>query len=263
MANPIWKDYLVELGTGNKYQFRILLTNTSEVIYTGVAFKRPNETTNKIRINDICADWLSNSNQLTSSALTSTIVSQSFSIQLYISTSQGELPDWEDLTSVTFINDWSYDDSFNGTIMGYNFPIKTGTTTSTCDRYKLHYVNAYGGVDSFAIEGRVTESDNITRSTRKVDYNNSSSVNRGEQNYINEIEKKFSFHTGFLTDDESSRMHHLINSTNVVLEDILENTRTPVVITNSTLEYKTFKNQGGRMADYEIELRIAQDRVRR
>jgi hypothetical protein len=37
----------------------------------------------------------------------------------------------------------------------------------------------------------------------------------------------------------------------------------PVVLTNTTTEYKTYKGNGGQLVNYAIEVAFANDRIRR
>lgn len=115
MAVPIWKDYFVTLGTGDAIQYRIILDETQEVIYSGKAFKRPGEANNTIRINDICADYMRNVLPVTPYA--GLIVPVSFTIQAYISST------WTDKDTISFFNDWSYDYDYVAATMGFAFPI--------------------------------------------------------------------------------------------------------------------------------------------
>lgn len=132
-----------------------------------------------------------------------------------------------------------------------------------CNEWALYYVNAHGGWDALLIEGNTTQRDNLTRYTRKVEYDNRDSRNRGTENYLNEISKVFTLHTSWLHDDEAERMHHLLNSTNVYLYNINYGKLVPVVLNNTTTEYKTYKSNGGRLVNYTIEATIAQDMIRR
>lgn len=341
MATPIWKDYFVNLGTSDSMYYRLLVEG--EVIYSGRAFKRPGQTYNEVRINDICADYLTNVLPTMAESLFSALT---FPITFTVeSSSSGS--GWTTVESVQFMNDWSYDYEYNPATMGLSFPInghidkrqwliisefqadsievdlvmrdgnistyilpvaisddfnddfnsdfarsvrsaQTGTAVfdllslegnadivkviignrqyevvSDCKRYALYYSNAYGGWDSFLIEGNVKEADNVTRHIREIEYDNRSSQNRGRQNYVNELDKTFVLHTSWLNDNEAARMHHLLNSTDVYLYDINTGEMMPVVITNTTTEYKTFKGNGGKLVNYSINVSLAQDRIRR
>ena len=37
----------------------------------------------------------------------------------------------------------------------------------------------------------------------------------------------------------------------------------PVIVTDASLGYKTYKNQGNRMVNYTINVQVAQSRIRR
>lgn len=145
--------------------------------------------------------------------------------------------------------------------------IVVGNTTfqvvTECAKYALYYVNAHGGWDCFLIEGNTMETDTLKRYTREVEYDNNDIQNRGVHNYVNEIIKGFTFHTGWLLHDQGERMHHLINSTDVYMYDIANQQMIPVTIPSTSCEYKTYKNQGNRLVNYAIQVEVAQNRIRR
>lgn len=336
MANPIWKDFYVDLGTEESTQFRILVGD--DVVYTGKAFKRPGQSSNQIRINDICADYLEN--------VFPNLVGITFTAGEYVTFVIQTLSgiSWTTKASVQFDNNWSYDYGYDPATLGMSFPVngkvdtnqwvvftaynastiiatitladggsfdvlipvaisndfnadynndfsksirssQTGTAVfdlsqwegiksltignkvfevvNTCNKYALYYVNAYGGWDSLLIEGNHSVADNLTRHTRETEYDNRSIQNRGVHNYVNEIVKTMTLHTSWLSDDESSRMHHLLNSTNVYLGDIQTGEMIPVILTDTRTEYKTYKGNGGKLVNYTINVTIAQERTRR
>lgn len=128
-----------------------------------------------------------------------------------------------------------------------------------CGKYVLYYLNAHGGWDSLLIEGASSETDNLTRhSMSRVGL-----YDRQKTNYLNEIEKKITLHTSWLSDEQSLRMHHLLNSTDVYLHDLERGIILPVVLDASSTPYKTYKGEGGKLVNYSIEVSIAQTRMRR
>lgn len=142
----------------------------------------------------------------------------------------------------------------------------TGATyrfVDTCARYALYYVNAYGGWDVLLMDGLDKEQDELTRHEATRVYDNNSIQNRGTVNHVNEIQKSWTLHTGYLTDEQSGRMHHLLNSVQVYLYDMESGTFVPVVLDGTTTEYRTYRNQGRRLVSYEIQARLAQTRMRR
>lgn len=134
----------------------------------------------------------------------------------------------------------------------------------TCWEYMLAYVNAFGAWDTLLVEGATKQTDEYTRTTFKQAYRTSASaMPRGTVVIQNDIEKKYTLVTGWLSDDQASRMHHLLGSTNVYLYDRVERRYIPVVLTNSSCEYKTYRNQGAHMVNYTIEATVAQNFTRR
>ena len=138
----------------------------------------------------------------------------------------------------------------------------TWEVVTNCAEYALYYVNAYGGWDSLLIEGNTLEADTLKRYTREMVYDNRDIQNRGIDNYVNEVTKGFTLHTGWLLGDQGKMMYHLINSTDVYLYDIANEQMIPVTIPMTSCEYRTKKNQG-RLVDYTIQVQIAQNRIRR
>lgn len=337
MAQPIWKDRIVTLGQDDVMEFEVWCGAT--IIYHGKSHKKPGETDNTIRINDICADYLYN-------VIPTLSQSEFTDLSFPLSFRTDMIEEMAILTvdEVEFTNDWSYDYTYDPAVDGMAFPInnriarnqwaiwtgydiqqvdavitfKDGTTTQvtipfgtpadfnvdfnsdfyrmitayasgtavfrpsawndaksitingvtyeivdTCSRYALYYVNAHGGWDTLLIEGNHAESDSLVRHTREIDYDNRNVQNRGRGNYVNEIVKRMTLHTSWLSDEQSSRMHHLLNSTEVYLYDILKDEMIPVILTNTTTEYKTFKGNGGKMVNYAIEVEFANERIRR
>lgn len=133
----------------------------------------------------------------------------------------------------------------------------------TCNRFALYYLNAHGGWDTLLCEGNTKIVDTIKRSTMEVDYNNSVVDARGKDNYLNDITKKITLRTGLLKDNESLRMFHLLESTNVYLRDLDSGDMWPVNISDNNCEYKTFKSSGAKIPTYDIECELAKIRRRR
>lgn len=346
MAVPIWKDKIIDLGFASA-NFRIYDADNNISLYDGVSKARPGIATAKIRINDICADYLENIIPTLGNGDVSGIALKTFSIQARPNPNSA----WINIQDVTFYNDWSYDYDFDPETHGLSCPInghidarqpivytaydrarvtatlvfKNGTTQSLvipvtggggglsgdynadfnsdfligggdgqdgygtiviradsyadldrviitgmsykvvtgCAKYALYYVNAFGGWDSFLIEGNDLEDDTLKRFTMEVVYDNSDIIHRGVHNYVNELTKGFTFHSGWLLAYQGLRMHHLINSTLVYLYDIANDSMIPVIVTDNTCEYKTFKNQGNRLVDYTIRVEVAQHLERR
>lgn len=339
MALPIWKDYFFTLpDAADVATFTIYADGTA--IYSGRAYKRPGADAIEIRVNDICADWLSSVLPDLGQAAFSALALPSFALRYSYDTGGGTAVVGT-LGPVTFLPDWSYDYGYDadrdgmafpingriapGMLVTYSFPSASSITAvihtaggdytviipiaitadfnddfnddfagaarsdaggtvvintlawsdvlavdigditynvaDGCHDYALYYTNAYGGWDFLLMEGASSEADGLTRHTIDTDYDNRDIRNRGRRNYVNEITKRWTLHTGWLSDEESSRMHHLLNSTNVYLYDIAAGDMIPVVLTGTETPYKTYKTDG--MVQYTVEAQLAQERTRR
>lgn len=138
---------------------------------------------------------------------------------------------------------------------------KKYTLKHYCGGVVLYYVNAYGYWDSFVPEGRAKVTDALTRHTRGVVYTNGPGpYARGQQNFANEIARKVVFKTGPLTTEQSSRMHHLLNSPYVIMYDTERGEYWPINLTGNNNAYQ---NAAGTLHFYDIEAVLAQDMIRR
>lgn len=129
--------------------------------------------------------------------------------------------------------------------------------------YCLHYVNAYGGWDSLLVNGNAVKTDGIKHYERAVEYDNSSKLARGRDNYINELTQSFTLYTGPIFAQGASRMHHLLNSPCVYLEHLDTGVIEPIVLTGKNCVHKTYRSNGYKVIEYQIEAELAQDRIRR
>lgn len=94
---PIWKDYYIDLGANSYRDYEVQVDG--EVIFSGRAYLRPDEDTIKVKINDICADYLASSLPDFSQDFTLMDISRTFVVVV-----GGAV-----VETVTFVNDWSYD----------------------------------------------------------------------------------------------------------------------------------------------------------
>lgn len=135
----------------------------------------------------------------------------------------------------------------------------TYKVVNSCSRYVLYYRNAYGGWDSLLLEGASREEDSLARSFIQTEGDHS----RTKSNLFNDITKSITLNTSWLSDAESRRMHHLLNSTDIYLHDLEKNEMLPVIMESSSTPYKTYKGEGCKLVNYSIDVTIAQSRMRR
>ena len=140
---------------------------------------------------------------------------------------------------------------------------ETYRVVNPCARYAIYYMNAYGGWDSFLLEGMCTESDQLTRHTSKRSYDVRYPETRSTVNFCNEILNEWPLRSGWLSDESAERMHHLLNTTDAYLYDMRYGLLYSVVLTSTETEYKTYRSQGCRLVQYEFTAQFAQERQRR
>lgn len=127
-------------------------------------------------------------------------------------------------------------------------------------QYVLYYVNPWGGYDWFPIKGRVDENDEITQYTYTQNYNNTT-WDFGKRRYLCNIKKKYSLNTNWMKEEEAARMWYLLQSNTVYLHNLQKNEIQPVIITNSTTEYKKRTMRSSRIS-YKIDVELSQTRER-
>ena len=135
-------------------------------------------------------------------------------------------------------------------------------------RYVLHYVNAFGGWDSFVPRALCKQLDGLTRSEytrRAVNVNSAGgwAPRRGRTVYNVAAARRWEMNTAWLSEAQAARMHHLLESPDVWLFDTVEARYIPVVITNSDCDYKTHAGEGRRLISYVLNIEEAIGRARR
>ena len=147
----------------------------------------------------------------------------------------------------------------------------------TCYRYALYFLNAFGGWSVIYLEA-VKERDKYDRKTAKRAYftglprSSAGSVAmytppnllaRGTVNYANEVTKGWDAKTPYLTDELAAKIWHLVGTTDAYLYDMETGVLSPVNVDNTSWEAQTYRNQGIKRPRYDINLTLAQDRLRR
>lgn len=103
MIHPIWKDYYVDFGAVASVVYDVRLADGTTIIYSGKAQRRPDAETCRVKINDICADYME-SLRMQEVDKVEGFISETIAVTFKIFNSIGSL-----VEEVTFVNDWSYD----------------------------------------------------------------------------------------------------------------------------------------------------------
>lgn len=176
----------------------------------------------------------------------------------------------QDLSTSTYPGEFTYAYSYDffvdrtAPIEGVNkitIGPSTYYVTNTCYKYCLYYLNQYGGWDSLLFRGRELKTDDLARLSYKKNYV-AGSTDFHKVDYLTTIQEKWSLNTSFLDDTESSKMINLMASNKIFIHDLEEGYIAPVNITNSNCEHKNYRNQGRKMATYNIEVSASQPKYR-
>jgi len=155
MAVPIWKDHFSNLGAVASIEFRIRVNSTT--IYQGKAVRAASSGNLYVRINDICADYMAQKApavpNVTPSQMTFPV---SFTVQKFSGGS------WSTVETVAFNDEWSYDPSFDPSVLGHSFPI-TGRVDLRQTVFQT--MNAAGTVTVAAKYGTTNRSISRTTAT--------------------------------------------------------------------------------------------------
>lgn len=272
-------------------------TNTlqgNQIIFYGKAWGKPNSESIKINLNQVCRDYISSELPDLRQITGTTTYTHTDTINRFILFDSNSKPLWDN----KFIMDWSYEyknynnkplrmskpingKATNGMLFFYTYldtdeKVKTVITPSITDinnsardnlyhienvcnsKYAVYYLDRNGGWNSYLIEGRVVKKDTYKKYYIDKTYDNTS-IDFGRVVYHNEIITSYELHTGWLKDSESENLaFNLIPSNKIYLHNLEDNTIEPVIINNSDVTYKTFKNQGNKLYNYTLNIECSQ-----
>lgn len=270
---PIYKDtfYTTSASTLQYY-----ITDGTNTIFAGKAYRYPDDTNISININRICQ------NHLNSEIPNSVWSSNSGNVNLpnaiktfYLFNSAGT-----QLQSYDFINDWSYGTTattlsnpvngryaanqyvFTSTVNSGKVKVAYAKSGNLCGDYAIYYCNLKSGWDSFLIEGKVVEKKDIEQFSYKKQINNNN-IERSNTRFQSNINLNWEVNTGWLSDSESQILYdNLLTSNNVYLHNLKTGEIIPVTIQDSAVTNKQFKNERT-LINYKINLKADNNRIRK
>ena len=277
---PIWQDtyYTSTTFTILSYAVQIVGANT---IYTGRAYQRPGGNGISINISKICQDYIKDSFREVDFR---TLTGQSYlHPDSYVEFNLINLANGNVLNTYGFVYDWSYESwsgnnrtvsnpinshnmtgmysfnsSFSAATSGITTQIGTVATGNSCGQIALYYKNRKGGWDSFLIEGTWTKKDEYTKYTYNRSFNNNT-LEFENGTYHSQIITSYQLNTGWLNDQQSENLaFNLLSSNEVYLHNLCSDKVYPVVITDNTATYKTYKNNSRKFVNYQINCEESQ-----
>lgn len=127
-----------------------------------------------------------------------------------------------------------------------------------CGDAALYYLGEKGQWDAFLISGKVLRTDRYAQGDFYKSFDNTT-IEFGKKRWLNEIRPSWELHTSYLTDEQAERLvRNLLPSTQVYLHDLVNDKIYPVLITDTSAEYKTYANQGEKLVAYTIGVEASQ-----
>ena len=274
---PIWKDvYYTTTADSITYNIK----SGASTLFNGRAVKLPGASTVEINVTLICRNFMDNDLadfRSVSSPVQRTAYNACKTFHLY----QGSTM----LQDYKFLWDWSYEDwngadksmsypingHYNSTMYVMNSGVGSGTVINNirvgsgayCGDFALYYQGAAGGWNSFLIEGNVKRTDRLTNHSISRSVKNTS-IDFENKIYSIDVEPSYELSTGWLTDEQAANLaENLLQSPSIYAHDLVNGVIFPVVITDTNVQYKTFRTNGRKRVNYVIKVKASQTRIRR
>lgn len=143
-----------------------------------------------------------------------------------------------------------------------NSPHFSGIITDTCKQYCIYYMNRRGGWDWLLVNGKSLKSDKISRLTYKANYWPQHQTSMNKIPYVTTVTENFEFTTSWMNNNDAEKISDLVESNKVVVHDLVNNIIYTAVMTNSSVDYKTYINQGRKLYAYTLNMEVSQPRYR-
>lgn len=278
MDAPIWKDvYYTSTADSITYSIKV----GGSTLFNGKAVKFPGASNIEVNVSLICRNFMNNDLPDFSGVHTATNYTNSDACKTFTL----ESTDTYGVTSYTFLWDWSYLDWNGGSVsmsspinghycanmMVFSSSVSGGTVTNSitfpggnyCGKMALYYQGAAGGWNSFLIEGNVKRTDKLTNHSisRRV---KNTSIDFENKIYSMDVEPSYELSTGWLTDSQAANLaENLLQSPSIYAHDLITGDIFPVVITDTNVQYKTYRTNGRRRVNYVIKVKASQTKTRR
>ena len=277
---PIWQDVYFTGATDTLDYYIAMDTGsaTRDIIYQGRAYLQPSQNNVKINISKICQNYLSNNIEDGNSIRNLNNININTMKHFYIYDVSGDTQ----LMACTYVYDWSYGDlsadgiltnpinghadsrmvklgtSVEPSLYYRNHSIPSIYTSGYCGDYAIYYLQRNGGWAAFLIEGNSKKTDRYEKYSYNMAFDNNKAMFE-ESTYHNQITAEWQLSTGWLTDEQAENLaFNLIPSNRVFLHDLKNDKIIPVIVSNDSIDYKTFKNTGRQLVRYDITLTESQ-----
>lgn len=277
VSAPIWKDvYYTTTADSITYTVKV----GGSTIFSGKAVKCPGAANVEVNLSLICRNFMNNDLPDFRGVTASTSITNTYAMRMFELYQGSTL-----LGQYVFLWDWSYQDwnggskSMSSPINGHyssnmlGFSTNAGsnsvitqiwpTSGTYCGQMALYYQGAAGGWNSFLIEGNVKRTDKLTNHSLSRSVKNTS-INFENKIYSMDVEPSYELSTGWLTDAQAANLaENLLQSPSIYAHDLVTDRIFPVVITDTSVQYKTYKTNSRKPVNYVIKVKESQTKIRR
>lgn len=279
MNAPIWKDvYYTSTAESITYSIKV----GGSTIFNGKAVKCPGAANLEVNVSLICRNFMNNDLPDFGNVTSATTYTNTNACRTFTFTAS----DTSSTTSYTFLWDWSYQDwnggskSMSSPINGhycanmlvFSSSVSAGGVVSNsisfpggnyCGKMALYYQGAAGGWNSFLIEGHAKRTDKLTNHSMSRSVKNTS-INFENKIYSMDVEPQYELSTGWLTDAQAANLaENLLQSPSIYAHDLETDEIFPVVITDTNVQYKTYRTNSRKPVNYVIKVKASQTKIRR
>lgn len=289
-VNSIWEDVYYTVTGQTTFDYNIYKEGT-ELVYSGRAVANPNKAEINIGISRIVQNYLNS--DLPSSVFnyddfnTGTFFLDDATHSFDLTDGKGNV-----LETYKFLNCWDYKTPYGllyGSGLNYpmslpinshyangmygftsvcyksNYRVRTQISSISgnyCGNGALYYANNLGGWDCFLIEGNVKKTDTYSKYTIENKWT-AKTLERGTRTLVNTVDESWTLQTHLLTDEESKAIaEQIYGSNNIYYHDFATDRIVPVIITDTSIEYKTRANQKRKRFFHTINIKSTQPKQR-
>lgn len=132
-----------------------------------------------------------------------------------------------------------------------------------CGDFGVYYVGRRGGWNAFLFEGPCKRTDRLTDYKYNKTINNTTLAFENDK-YQVDINPTYELKTGWLSDEEAAIFaRDLISTPKLYLHNLNTDEIVPALITNTSAEYKTFKNEGRKFVQYTVNVEESHTQIRK
>ena len=288
----LWQDAIYTATGVTNFSYNITTDSGNTLIYSGNSYIKPNASSIEVNVSRIVQDYLNSKLNDASLANNGFVVGREIEPYAVFNCAIVDMKD-QILEEYSFLNCWDYKTPF--AIMqaaGLDYPlsapindhkasgmygfrsvfgknskqVETVISTAegnTCGVGALYYANNLGGWDAFLVEGNAKKSETYERYEIQNGYR-VQTLQFGHKIINNTTQLKWDLTTHYMKDSESQRFaEQVIGSVIAYYHDFTDNAIYPVTIDDNSVEYKQFKSNGRKFAQYNFKITSAQDRQRR